>query len=172
MFQALDLGVKTFGQGVGDPVGEIGSEIFEVSFEHPGNVFDRSQPTADRPAVPAIKEALMRTMPIQPQESCATADCLASLQHPNGKGFKHQRNAAVLAGPGYLDGFDTVLRAIDSGSACYQNRLKLHGVQVPPSSFRGVVVKGSPLSTFRTFQSPGIDLRSQTKTSICQPSAV
>src|SRR5215468_7694232 len=29
-----------------------------MSFEHPGNVFDRSQPTPDRPAVPAIKEAL------------------------------------------------------------------------------------------------------------------
>ena len=28
-----------------------------MSFEHPGDVFDRSQPTPDRPAVPAIKEA-------------------------------------------------------------------------------------------------------------------
>src|SRR6516165_11075972 len=43
---------------------------------------------------------LMRTVPIQPQEPCLTADCLASLQHPNGKGFKHQRKAAVLAGQG------------------------------------------------------------------------
>jgi hypothetical protein len=30
---------------------------FQMSFEHPGNVFDRIQPTADRPAVPAIEEA-------------------------------------------------------------------------------------------------------------------
>jgi hypothetical protein len=29
-----------------------------MSFERPGDVFDRSQPTSDRPAVPAIKEAL------------------------------------------------------------------------------------------------------------------
>ena len=29
-----------------------------MSSEHPGDVFDRSQPTADRPAVPAVKEAL------------------------------------------------------------------------------------------------------------------
>ena len=29
-----------------------------MSFEHPGDVFNRSQPTTDRPAVPAIKEAL------------------------------------------------------------------------------------------------------------------
>jgi hypothetical protein len=29
-----------------------------MSSEHPGDVFDRSQPTADCPAVPAIKEAL------------------------------------------------------------------------------------------------------------------
>ena len=27
-----------------------------MSFEHPGDDFDRSQPTPDRPAVPAIKE--------------------------------------------------------------------------------------------------------------------
>src|SRR6516225_10788732 len=103
---------------------------------------------------------LVRTVPIQPQQPCATADCLAGLQHPNGKGFKHQCKATVLAGPGYLDGFDTVFRAIDPGSACYQNRLKLHGVQVPPPPFRRVVVKGSPFSTIRTWQSPGLDLRS------------
>src|SRR5215510_13931727 len=102
---------------------------------------------------------LMRTVPIQSQEPCATAECLAGLQHPNGEGFKHQCKATVLASPGYFDGFDTVLQAIDAGNACYQYRLKLHGVQVPPSSFRRVVVKGSPLSTFRTFQSPGIALR-------------
>ena len=28
-----------------------------MSFKHPGDLFDRSQPRADRPAVPAIKEA-------------------------------------------------------------------------------------------------------------------
>jgi len=28
-----------------------------MDFEHSGDVFNRSQPTADRPAVPAIKEA-------------------------------------------------------------------------------------------------------------------
>jgi hypothetical protein len=55
----------------------------------------------------------MCTVPIEPQESCAAADCLAGLQHPNGKGFKHQCETAVLAGPWHLDGFDTVLRAID-----------------------------------------------------------
>jgi hypothetical protein len=58
MFQALDLGVKTFGQGVGDPVSEIGKEIFQMSFEHPGDLFDRSQATPGRPAVPAVKEPL------------------------------------------------------------------------------------------------------------------
>ena len=60
MFQALDFGVKTFGQAVGDGVSEIGQEIFEMDFEHSGDVFNRSQPTADRPAVPAIKGGSFR----------------------------------------------------------------------------------------------------------------
>ena len=29
-----------------------------MSFKHPGDAFDRSQATPDRPAVPAVKEAL------------------------------------------------------------------------------------------------------------------
>ena len=101
----------------------------------------------------------MRTVPIQPQKPCAALDRLRGLQHPNGKGFKHQCKAAVLPSPGHFDGLDAVLGAIDPGGACNQNRLKLHGVQVPPSPFRRVVVKGSPFSTFRTLQCPAIDLR-------------
>src|SRR6266404_1371469 len=58
---------------------------------------------------------LMCTVPIQPQEPCATADCLAGLQHPNGKGFEHQCKATVLAGPGHFDSFNTVLRELTLG---------------------------------------------------------
>ena len=57
MFEALDLGVKTLGHRIGDGVSEIGQQIFEMNFEHSRDVFNWSEPTADRPAVPAIKEA-------------------------------------------------------------------------------------------------------------------
>src|SRR6516162_1448633 len=47
---------------------------------------------------------LMSTVPIQPQKPCATQDRLRYFQYPNGKGFKHQRKATVLASPGHFDG--------------------------------------------------------------------
>jgi hypothetical protein len=72
MFQALDLGVKTLGHGIGDGVSKIGQQIPKMDFEHSGNVFNWSQPTTDRPAVPAIKKAFglrgIKTAPELPKK--------------------------------------------------------------------------------------------------------
>src|SRR5437764_5368879 len=56
MFEALDLGVKAFAHRVGDRVGKIRKEMVEVSLEHPSHLFDRLEPAAARPTVPALEE--------------------------------------------------------------------------------------------------------------------
>ena len=54
----LWIGVKTLGHGIGDGVSRIGQQVAKLDFERSGDVFNWSQPTTDRPAVPAIKKAI------------------------------------------------------------------------------------------------------------------
>ncbi|MEX1232027.1 MAG: hypothetical protein WEB58_17415, partial [Planctomycetaceae bacterium] len=62
--------------------------------------------------------------------------------HPaNSERLEQQRETTVRRGPGDVDGMHAAVGAIRSRNAAYDHGLELHGVEMPPRSFVGVILQ-------------------------------
>ena len=50
----LDTAVEAFGDGIGDPVKEVGQQMRQVIFEGPGHLLDLVQARVDRALIPIV----------------------------------------------------------------------------------------------------------------------
>ena len=80
--------------------------------------------------------------PTRAEKSLCSFDVLRALKYVDGKTFKEQREATVLASPWHRRLLDTMFWAVDTWDRGMEHRLELHRIQMPPLSLFGVIVAG------------------------------
>jgi len=92
----------------------------------------------------------LQGIPREAQDDSSGFDVAAGLQDFDGKGFEEEGESTMLSGPRRYDRFHSVLWAAASRESGYQLRCELHGVEVPPTPFIGMISKATCAATFRT----------------------
>ena len=75
----------------------------------------------------------------------------------------------MLSGPRRYDCFHSVLWAAASRESGYQLRCELHGVEVPPTPFIGMISKAIVAATFRTGNAQADVLQADVDSAILEP---
>ena len=60
--EELDFTVEPFGDGVGNRVPQIGEDVFQMAFDHPGNFDDGLELAAGNPTEPVFEELAGATL--------------------------------------------------------------------------------------------------------------
>ena len=75
----------------------------------------------------------------------------------------------MLSGPRRYDRFHAVLWAAASRKSGYQLRCELHGVEVPPTPFIGMISKATVAAAFRTCDARADVLQADFDSAILEP---
>jgi hypothetical protein len=114
-------------------------------------------------------DLLKQGIPREAQDGSSGFEVAAGLQDFDGKGFEEEGESTMLSGPRRYDRFHAVLWAAASRKSGYQLRCDLHGVEVPPTPFIGMISKAAVAAAFRTCDARADVLQADFDSAILEP---
>jgi hypothetical protein len=92
----------------------------------------------------------LQGIPGEAKDRSSGFDVAAGLQDFDGKGFEQEGESTLLSGPRRYERLHSVLWTAGSRESSYELRCELHGVEVPPTAFIGMISKATVAAAFRT----------------------
>ena len=108
-------------------------------------------------------------IPREAQDGSSVFAVAAGLQDFDGKGFEEEGESTKFFSPRRSDSSYFVLWVAASRESGYQFRRELHGVEVPPTAFIGMISRPTVAAAFRTWDARADVLQADFDSAILEP---